>query len=201
MGHLRQPWDPRDRAGQEPPVGTRCQVTPVDGMISGYDYDYDYIYIYIYIYIYMSPMTIIDCCSEKNFLTPRSSCSTCCACCLSSCPRHQVRSLCAFRASRALSACRVPLGSRKRQRNSRDPSVHHPKAQSQSHSNVQKQTGGQTSQPSFVPTAEPPVPALRGWQTPLYNKDQYIRQHERRHHCGVCCDAAAGAVWVCGGGV
>ena len=51
VGHLRQPWDPRDRARQEPPVGARCPVTPVDGMISGYDYDYDYIYIYIYIYI------------------------------------------------------------------------------------------------------------------------------------------------------
>ena len=53
MGHLRQPWKPRDRGGQEPPVGARCPVTPVDGMISGYDYDYDYIYIYIYIYIYV----------------------------------------------------------------------------------------------------------------------------------------------------
>ena len=51
VGHLRQPWDPRDRARHEPPVGGRCPVTPVDGMISGYDYDYDYIYIYIYIYI------------------------------------------------------------------------------------------------------------------------------------------------------
>ena len=46
---LRQPWDPRDRPRQEPPVGARCPVTPVDGMISGHDYDYDYIYIYIYI--------------------------------------------------------------------------------------------------------------------------------------------------------
>ena len=53
VGHLRQPWDPRDRARQEPPVGARCPVTPVDGMISGYDYDYDYIYIYVYIYIYI----------------------------------------------------------------------------------------------------------------------------------------------------
>ena len=53
VGHLRQPWDPRDRARQEPPVGARCPVTPVDGMISGYDYDYDYICIYIYIYIYI----------------------------------------------------------------------------------------------------------------------------------------------------
>ena len=50
VGHLRQPWDPRDRARQEPPVGARCPVTPVDGTISGYDYDYDYIYIYIYYY-------------------------------------------------------------------------------------------------------------------------------------------------------
>ena len=48
-----QPWDPRDRAGQEQPVGARCPVTPGDGMISGYDYDYDYIYIYTYIYIYI----------------------------------------------------------------------------------------------------------------------------------------------------
>ena len=54
VGHLRQPWDPRDRARQEPPVGARCPVTPVDGMISGYDYDYDYIYIYIYIYVYIN---------------------------------------------------------------------------------------------------------------------------------------------------
>ena len=53
VGHLRQPWDPRDRARQEPPVGARCPVTPVDGMISGYDYDYDYIYIYIYTHIYI----------------------------------------------------------------------------------------------------------------------------------------------------
>ena len=44
VGHLRQPWDPQDRARQEPLVGARCLVTPVDGMISGYDYDYDYIY-------------------------------------------------------------------------------------------------------------------------------------------------------------
>ena len=44
VGHLRQPWDPRDRARQEPPVNARCAVTPVDGMISGYDSDYDYIY-------------------------------------------------------------------------------------------------------------------------------------------------------------
>ena len=43
VGHLRQPWDPRDRARQEPPVGATCPVTPVDGMISGYDYDYDYL--------------------------------------------------------------------------------------------------------------------------------------------------------------
>ena len=53
VGHLRQPWDPRNRARQEPPVGARCPVTPVDGVISGYDYDYDYIYIYIYIYMYV----------------------------------------------------------------------------------------------------------------------------------------------------
>ena len=44
VGHLRQPWDPRDRARQEPPVGARCPVTPVNGMISGYDYDYDYVW-------------------------------------------------------------------------------------------------------------------------------------------------------------
>ena len=43
VGHLRQPRDPRDGARQEPPVGARCPVTPVDGMISGYDYDYDYV--------------------------------------------------------------------------------------------------------------------------------------------------------------
>ena len=30
---------------QEPPVGARCPVTPVDGMISDYNYDYDYDYI------------------------------------------------------------------------------------------------------------------------------------------------------------
>ena len=29
--------------------GRNHPVTPLDGMISGYDYDYDYIYIYIYI--------------------------------------------------------------------------------------------------------------------------------------------------------
>ena len=66
---------------------------------------------------------------------------------------------------------RVPLHSRKGQRDSRDPSVHHPKAQSQSHSNVEKRTGGQTSPPSFVPTADPPVPSLRGWRKPLYNNN------------------------------
>ena len=53
VGHLRQPWDPRDRARQELPVGATCPVTPVDGMISGYDYDYDYDYVYIHIYIYI----------------------------------------------------------------------------------------------------------------------------------------------------
>ena len=42
VGHPRQPWDPRDRARQEPPVGARYPVTPVDGMIRGWDYDYDY---------------------------------------------------------------------------------------------------------------------------------------------------------------
>ena len=51
VGHLRQPWDPRDRARQEPNVGARCPKTPVDGRISGYDYDYDYMYIYVYICI------------------------------------------------------------------------------------------------------------------------------------------------------
>ena len=59
VGHLRQPWDPRDRARQEPPVGARCPVTPVDGMISGYDYDYDYICIYMYIAIYRRTHTYI----------------------------------------------------------------------------------------------------------------------------------------------
>ena len=53
VGHLRQPWDPRDRARQEPPVGARCPVTPVDGMISGYDYDYDYDYDYALAYLYV----------------------------------------------------------------------------------------------------------------------------------------------------
>ena len=47
VGHLRQPWDPRDRARQEPPVGARCPVTPVAGMISGYEYDYDYVCMYL----------------------------------------------------------------------------------------------------------------------------------------------------------
>ena len=47
VGHLRQPWDPRDRARQEPLVGARCPVAPLDGMIRGYDYDYDYICMYI----------------------------------------------------------------------------------------------------------------------------------------------------------
>ena len=28
---------------QEPPVGARCPVTPVDGIMNGYDYDYDYV--------------------------------------------------------------------------------------------------------------------------------------------------------------
>ena len=65
----------------------------------------------------------------------------------------------------------VSLNSRKGQRDSRDPPVHHPTAQSQSHNNVQKLTGGETSPPSFVPTADPPVPALRGWQKPLYNNN------------------------------
>ena len=53
MGHLRQPWDPRDQARQEPHVGPRCPVTPVDGMISGYDYDYDYDYICMYVCIHL----------------------------------------------------------------------------------------------------------------------------------------------------
>ena len=53
VGHLGQPSDPRDRARQEPPVGARCPVTPVDGMISDYDYDYDSMCVYIYIYIYI----------------------------------------------------------------------------------------------------------------------------------------------------
>ena len=47
VGHLRQPWDPRDRARQGPPVCARCPVTPVDGMISGYYYDYDYVCMYV----------------------------------------------------------------------------------------------------------------------------------------------------------
>ena len=43
VGHLTQPWDLRDRARQ----GARCPVTPVDGMISGYDYDYDHVCVYV----------------------------------------------------------------------------------------------------------------------------------------------------------
>ena len=43
VGHLRQPWDPPDRARHEPRLGVRCPVTPVDGMTSGYDHNYDYI--------------------------------------------------------------------------------------------------------------------------------------------------------------
>ena len=46
---LRQPWDPRDRARQEPPVGARCPVTPIDGRITGYDYDYDYDHVCVYV--------------------------------------------------------------------------------------------------------------------------------------------------------
>ena len=65
----------------------------------------------------------------------------------------------------------MPLDSRKGQRDSRDPCVQHPKPQSQSHSNVQKQTGGQTSPPSFVSTPDSPVLALRGGQKPLYNNN------------------------------
>ena len=49
VGHLRQPWDPRDRARQEPPIGARCPVTPVGGLISGFDYDYDYDYVCTYV--------------------------------------------------------------------------------------------------------------------------------------------------------
>ena len=51
LGHLKQPWDPRDRARQEPPVGAKCPVTPVDGMISGYDYDYDDVCMYVCMYV------------------------------------------------------------------------------------------------------------------------------------------------------
>ena len=51
VGHLKQPWDPRNPARQEPPDGARSPVTAVDGMISGYDYDYDYIYMHVSIYI------------------------------------------------------------------------------------------------------------------------------------------------------
>ena len=53
MGHLRQPWDPRDRARQEPPVGARCPVTLVDGMTSGYDDDYDYMYVCVCVCVCM----------------------------------------------------------------------------------------------------------------------------------------------------
>ena len=52
VGHLRQPWDPRDRARQEPPVGVRCPVTLIDGRISGYDYDYDYTGMYAIIAVF-----------------------------------------------------------------------------------------------------------------------------------------------------
>ena len=73
VGHLRQPWDPRDRARQEPPVGARCPVTPVDGVISGYDYDYDYICIYIYINTCLSipngPGSLLEKCGFDPFLT------------------------------------------------------------------------------------------------------------------------------------
>ena len=41
-------------------------------------------------------------------MTPHSSCSACYACWAPLCLRRQVRSLCAFRASRALSPCRAP---------------------------------------------------------------------------------------------
>ena len=34
-------------------MGVTRPVTPVDGMISGYDYDFDYIYVYIHTYIYI----------------------------------------------------------------------------------------------------------------------------------------------------
>ena len=51
VGHPRQPWDPRDRARQEPPIGARCLATLVDGMISGYDYDYDYVGVCMYVHV------------------------------------------------------------------------------------------------------------------------------------------------------
>ena len=53
VGHLRQPWDPRLLARQEPPVGARCPVTPVNGMISGYDYDYACMYVRMYVLAYV----------------------------------------------------------------------------------------------------------------------------------------------------
>ena len=59
VGYLRQPWDPRNRARQGPPVGERCPVNPVDGMKSGYDYDYDYVctYVCMYVCMYVFPLT------------------------------------------------------------------------------------------------------------------------------------------------
>ena len=66
VGHLRQPWDPRDRARQEPPVGARCPVTAVDGMVSGYDYDYDYVCMYVCIYVSMYVCTLHLCTMSRK---------------------------------------------------------------------------------------------------------------------------------------
>ena len=86
VGHLRQPWDPRDRARQEPPVGARCPVAPVDGMTMTMTmtmtiYIYIYIYIYtntcmyiytsIYIYIYICMYVCILPPSESSLLSPK----------------------------------------------------------------------------------------------------------------------------------
>ena len=54
--------------------------------------------------IYLVTMTVTHCCSE-NVVTPRSSCSACYACSPPLCLRRQVRSLCALKASQALSHC------------------------------------------------------------------------------------------------
>ena len=59
LGHPRQPWDPRDRARQEPPVGARCPVTPVHGMISGYHYDYHYRCMYVCMNVLWHGVTLI----------------------------------------------------------------------------------------------------------------------------------------------
>ena len=46
---------------QEPPVGARCPVTPLDSMISAYDYDSDYDCVYMYVCIFS---ILGSCCTE-----------------------------------------------------------------------------------------------------------------------------------------